>query len=67
MAAKTKGISTKIEPEMFEELEEFERTSGVDKSTLTRAALRAALDCWKERGALVFPLQMVDSSKKNEK
>lgn len=59
---KTKTLSLRVDPQLVEDLEEFEKMTGVERASLVRAATRAALDHFKKTKQLVFPILIVDSS-----
>ena len=61
-AMKTATLSTRVDAGLIARLAKFEEHSGVERATLVRAALTAALDCYERQGALTFPLVIADSS-----
>jgi hypothetical protein len=59
---KTGTLSTRVDADLIARLAKFEERTGVEKATLVRASLAAALDCYDRQGALTFPLVIADSS-----
>lgn len=61
-AMKTKTLSIRVDNQLIADLEEFERSTGIERASLVRAATRAALDHFGKTKKLVFPIRIVDSS-----
>ena len=61
-AMKSGTLSTRVDARLIARLAKFEEHSGVEKATLVRAALTAALDCYERQGRIAFPLVIADSS-----
>ena len=61
-AMKTGTLSTRVDAGLIARLAKFEERTGVEKATLVRAALTAALDCYERQGRIAFPLVIADSS-----
>lgn len=58
---KDRGISLKVDSATVADLKKFEDETGVDRSTLIRAALHATLTHYRKRGFIQFPLMIVNS------
>jgi len=61
-AMKSATLSTRVDAGLIARLAKFEERTGVEKATLVRAALTAALDCYERQGRIAFPLVIADSS-----
>jgi hypothetical protein len=59
---KSSTLSTRVDSSLIGRLAAFEQRTGVEKASLVRAALTAALDCYERQGALTFPLTIADAS-----
>lgn len=59
---KTGTLSTRVDTSLIARLEKFEEATGIERASLVRALLNAALDCCERQGGLRFPLKIQDSS-----
>ena len=59
---KTGTLSTRVDAGLIARLAKFEERTGVEKATLVRASLAAALDCYERHERIAFPLVIADSS-----
>jgi len=71
MTAKTKVIGVRVDEATDARLAKFERETGVERVTLARNAMIAALDYYDRAGRISFPLVLVEpvqppKSKSNE-
>lgn len=60
MQKKTKIIGIRIDEDTDARLEAFERQTGVERVTLARNAMVAALNYYEEAGRISFPLVLVE-------
>jgi hypothetical protein len=61
---KTGTLSTRVDKDLLERLDKFERETLVEKASLVRASLTAVLDHYDQHGSIVFPLIVVDSTQR---
>lgn len=60
MTKEPRNLGIRLDPELTERLERFEKRTGVTAVTLGRNALAAALDYFESRGKITFPLHVID-------
>lgn len=64
MSRKTKVIGVRVDEEVDERLLHFEAKTGIERVTLARNALLAALNFYEENGKISFPLQIIEGETK---
>lgn len=57
---KTQTLSIRVDGQLVTRLANFESDSGVERATLIRASVVAALDHYESTGSITFPLMMTD-------
>ena len=58
---KTQTLSTRVDAQLVERLDRFEIQTGVERASLIRSSITAALDYYEEHGSIAFPLYISDS------
>ena len=58
---KTVTLSIRVDPQLVEGLQEFEIKTGIERASLVRASVKAALDHFSETGSIIFPIKITDS------
>jgi hypothetical protein len=62
MSTKTKVIGVRVDQEVDRRLLDFEANTGIERVTLARNALLAALDFYEANGRITFPLQVIEGA-----
>lgn len=57
---KGRNLGLRLDENDTKDLELFERTTGIEATTLARNALRACIAYWKQHGKISFPLRLVE-------
>jgi hypothetical protein len=60
MTTKSKVIGVRVDPATDARLAKFETETGVERVTLARNAMLAALDYYEKRGRISFPLLLIE-------
>jgi hypothetical protein len=60
MSRKTKVIGVRVDEGVDQRLLHFEAKTGIERVTLARNALLAALDFYEVNGRITFPLQLIE-------
>ena len=60
MSRKTKVIGVRVDGEVDERLQHFEANTGIERVTLARNALLAALNFYEKNGKISFPLRVIE-------
>lgn len=63
MPTKSKVIGVRVDSETDGRLARFEHDTGVERVTLARNALLAALDYYERKGRISFPLILVEPNR----
>lgn len=63
MSRKTKVIGIRVDQEVDERLLNFEAATGIERVTLARNAMLAALDFFDRNGRVSFPLRVIEVGK----
>jgi len=66
MSRKTKVIGIRVDPEVDGRLSVFETSTGIERVTLARNAMLAALDFYEKHGRISFPLHVVEGGLSKE-
>jgi len=61
---KTQTLSTRVDEKLVERLNRFEAQTGVEKASLVRVAITAALDFYEQNGSISFPLFIADATQR---
>jgi hypothetical protein len=59
---KTATLSTRVDEQLIARLDAFERTTHIERASLVRAAITAALDHYDQKKSLTFPLVVLDTA-----
>lgn len=59
---KGRNLGLRLDENDTRDLEDFERGSGIEATTLARNALRACLAYWKQHQKISFPLRLVEAA-----
>lgn len=60
---KGRNLGLRLDEKDTADLNSFEEATGIEATTLARAALRACLAYWRRTGNISFPLRIVEESK----